>query len=479
MLLRSTLIYSPAILLTRLSGLLLVVVATRLIDQTEYGLLTLVVTVGELSDTALGNWLRIALLRLGGKGEISAGSLKLVARVLVASIAAGLLIATAASLVVAPERWMAFALAVCTYLVAAAISRFALTVLQMQQRHSTYSLLELLRAVLQLALPISALLVFPNSFLMASLGSSLAVAIAGVISCALAFGRVVPGPPRFTRREFLALGMPLLLMALVGFGLNSAERVFLKIFYDAGAVAVFAAAYALARQPIDLVSNAINTAAFPEVVSRFDEGGPVAAGEFLSQMLALILRLCLPIAAMLVALSDDIVGLVLPQGYHSGATLLFPLIALTVLANNITSFVYGGVIHAHKKPSLLVVVNMVGSIGTIALSLLLIPPFAAIGAAMALAGGSLMSLATCVLTSRRLMRVPLPWRDIATSVLIAAASGLTAALASAAMADMAVFFRLAGAGSAGGLMFLALNSLFHPQTTLALAAKLRDRLRAA
>ena len=90
-----------------------------------------------------------------------------------------------------------------------------------------------------------------------------------------------------------------------------------------------------------------------------------------------------------------------------------------------------------------------------------------------------MSLATCVLTSRRLMRVPLPWRDIATSVLIAAASGLTAALASAAMADMAVFFRLAGAGSAGGLMFLALNSLFHPQTTLALAAKLRDRLRAA
>ena len=80
--LRSTLIYAPAILLTRISALLLLVIATRLIDQTEYGFLTLVVTVGELTDSALTSWLRIALLRLGGKGEISRGSLLLAARVL-------------------------------------------------------------------------------------------------------------------------------------------------------------------------------------------------------------------------------------------------------------------------------------------------------------------------------------------------------------------------------------------------------------
>ena len=58
LLLRSTLIYAPAILLTRLSALLLLAIATRLVDQTEFGLLTLVVTIGEMTDIAVTNWLR-------------------------------------------------------------------------------------------------------------------------------------------------------------------------------------------------------------------------------------------------------------------------------------------------------------------------------------------------------------------------------------------------------------------------------------
>ncbi|TIX41681.1 MAG: lipopolysaccharide biosynthesis protein, partial [Mesorhizobium sp.] len=131
MLLRSTLIYAPAILLTRISALLLLVVVTRLIDQTEYGLLTLVVTVGEMTDIAVTNWLRIALLRLGGKGEVSRGSLMLAGQVLLATTALALVISVGASAVVVPERWVEFAIAVCGYLVAGSISRFALTVLQM------------------------------------------------------------------------------------------------------------------------------------------------------------------------------------------------------------------------------------------------------------------------------------------------------------------------------------------------------------
>ena len=241
------------------------VVATRLIDQTEYGLLTLVVTVGELIDTGLSTWLRIALLRLGGKGEISAGSLWYAGRVLFFSTAAGhRLFGGGLDVSSCQSAGCSSPLAVCSYLVAASISRFALTILQMQQRHSAYSLLEFLRAVLQFVLPVASIFVFHNSFLMASLASSFAVLVAAVATCAMAFGRVVPGPPRFTYREFFALGVPLVLMALVGFGMNSAERVILKIYYDAGAVAIFAASYALARQPIDMVANAINTAAFPE-----------------------------------------------------------------------------------------------------------------------------------------------------------------------------------------------------------------------
>src|SRR5690606_9601226 len=161
------------------------------------GLLTLVVTVGEMTDMAVTNWLRIALLRLGGKGEISRGSLILAGRVLLGTTALALLIAALASAFVVPERWVEFAVAVCVYLVVGAIARFALTGLQMQQRHSAYSLLECLRAALQLALPIGAIAIFPDSFLVVSLGTSAGMLIAGIAATIVAARRVIAGPPKF------------------------------------------------------------------------------------------------------------------------------------------------------------------------------------------------------------------------------------------------------------------------------------------
>lgn len=334
-------IYGPAILLTRLSALLLLIVVTRLIDQSEYGLLTLVVTVGEMTDIAVTNWLRVALLRLGGKGDIARGSLTLAGRVLFACTILALAVAAVAALIVVPTRWLEFALAVCCYLVAGAVGRFALTVLQMQQRHTTYSLFECLRAALQLVLPIGAVYLFHGTFLVVSLGSSAGMLIAGLAAGVAASRNVVAGPPRFTRQEFFELGLPLVVTAVLGFGLNSVERLFLNGFHHASAVAVFAAAYVLARQPIDMVANAINMGAFPEVVSRFDEQGPEASGKLLSQLMALMVRLCLPIAVLLSVLSSYITELLLPADYHGRFTLLFPIIALSVLCTNLASFVYG------------------------------------------------------------------------------------------------------------------------------------------
>ncbi|GAB1584594.1 lipopolysaccharide biosynthesis protein [Phyllobacterium phragmitis] len=476
MLLRSTLIYGPAILLTRISALLVLVIVTRLLNQEEYGLLTLVVTVGEMTDTALTNWLRIALLRLGGKGEISRGSLSLAGKVLIGTTALALVISSVASAFVVPARWMEFATAVCVYLVVGAIARFALTVLQMQQRHSAYSLLESLRALLQLTLPIAAIMVFPDNFLVVSLGSSAGMLIAGIAASVVAMRRVVAGPPRFTGQELFMLGMPLIVMALVGFGLNSAERLFLNAYHDAAAVAIFAAAYVLARQPIDMVGNAINMGAFPEVMSRFDEEGSAASGELLSQIMALLMQLCLPVAAMLVALNGPITGLLLPQSYHGQIGLLFPAIAFAVLCANLTSFVYGTVIYAHKRPWLLIGATSLGSVATIALSMLLIPHLAELGAALALAGGSLIALIACAFISQRLTPVPVPWRDIALSFTISAASGVAAGLAILPIRSLPPPVALIAGGAAGGTMFLLATWLFRPAAVRRVLAMARRRM---
>lgn len=473
MLLRSTLIYAPAIFLTRISALLLLVVATRLIDQVEYGLLTLVVSVGEMTDIAVTNWLRIAMVRLGGKGEISRGSLALAARVLVLTTLVSLAVSVAASVLIVPERWVEFALAVSSYLVAGAVGRYALNVLQMQQRHAVYSMMEFLRAMLQLALPIGVMLLLPDSFLTVSLASSAGWLVAGLVALSLALPKTIAGPPRFTSRDLLALGVPLIVLALVGFGLNNAERLLLKVYYDAAAVAVFAAAYALARQPIDMVANAINMGGFPEVVARFDNDGPAAAARFLSHTMALMLRLTLPVAALLVALEREVVALVLPADYHGEMGLLFPVIGLSVIFSNLTSFVYGTVVHAHKRPWLLILANAPGSLVTIALSVLLIPQMAQDGAALALAGGTLASLVACILVSERLTHIPVPWRDIAMSCAIAAATGLVAYGVALLLGGFWPLIRLALGGMAGGALYLGLVAWLYPAETAALVRRLR------
>lgn len=479
MLVRSTLIYAPAIVLTRISALLMLVISTRLINQTEFGLLTLVVTIGELTDSAVTNWLRVSLLRLGGKGDINRGSLILAGRVLIISTTLALLVAAAASHFVAGARWTEFGLAVGAYLVAGAVSRFALTVLQMQQRHTAYSMLEFLRAALQLALPVAATVIAPGSFLAVSLGSSAAVLIAGICAAAVASRRVCDGPSRFTYRELLAFGVPLVVMALVGFGLNSAERLFLNVYYDAAAVAIFAAAYSLARQPVDMIANAVNMGAFPEIVSKFDREGGKAAAAMLSRQLGLTLGLSLPVAGLLIGLSDAICALVLPAQYHGQVEPLFPIIVVSVLFSNVASFVYGNVIHAHKKPWLLVAADGSGSVITVVLSLVLIPPMAAFGAALALAGGTAAGLAACVIISHRLTPVPLPLGSVMASGLIAIVTSGVAAAVSGSLAETMPIVQLALGGGAGSLVFLAGNALAFPSETLSLARRAQARFAGA
>lgn len=450
-------------MLTRLSALLFLIVATRLIDKAEYGLLTLVVTVGEMADVACTNWLRTSLLRLGGKGDVTRGSLARAGFLLVPTTLLTLVVAIVASGYVAPERWREFSIAVCAYVAVGAFARYSLVILQMQQRHTTYAMMEGLRALLQLVFPISAMLLNADSFLAISLASSLGMLTAGMAAGIAAARKVVPGPARFTHREFIALGIPIVAVALVGFGLTNVEPIFLKVYHGASAVAVFAAVYALARQPVDMIANTLNLGAFPEIIGRFDEAGPTAAVSLLKQFLSLIFTFSLPAVALLAALGNDIAELLLPRTYEGPFNLLFGIIAVSVVCMNLANFVYSTVILAHKKPWLFVISAVISSVVAIALCFLLIPDLKETGAAMALAGGAISNLLVCAAISERLTPVPIPWRAFAVSLMISISMGIVASFVSFMLTDLSVLLRLAFAGSAAGLVFIAVNALYYPQ----------------
>lgn len=477
MLLRSTLIYTPAVLFSRLSSLLLLIVCTRLMNQTEYGLLALVVTVGEMTDAAVSGWLRVALLRLGGQGEVTRGSLNRAARSLALTTTLALLVSVLVAQLIVPERWLEFALASGFYLVASGISRFGLTILQMQHRQQLYTLVEFARSLLALVFPVLAVMWQGPSFFPASLATSAAMFGVGVGTVWLAFSRAVPGAARYTFAELAALGMPLVLMALLGFGISSAERLVLNGYYDPGAVALYVAAYALARQPIDVVANAINMGAFPELVSRFDRDGPAAADAFLGQQLSLMLRLCLPIAALLVALAGNITDLVLPADYRDTVVQVFPIIVVGVLLINLESFIFNNIFHMHKRNWLLIGATAPASLGGIVLAFLFIPQYGAVGAALASTGGALLALVLAIVLSRPLSRFPIDYRGIAQSAGVALACGLTSWVVEMIAPHFWPLLNLVLSGTAGGLVFLGLTALLHPEDARRLTGAVLGRLR--
>jgi O-antigen/teichoic acid export membrane protein len=463
MLLRTTLLYAPAVLLTRMSALLLLLLATRWMDKSEFGLLTLVVTVGEMTDLALTNWLRIALLRLGGRGAISKGSLFRAAAIVTMTTALGLLVAVIAAQQLVPERAMQFAIAACVYLVGGAVGRLAIITIQMQQRHAAYSVLEFLRASLQLGFAVAAMLLSAGSFLHVSLASSFGSLLAGCVAMIVGFRAAVPGSARFGYQEFFSLGVPIMVMAVAGFGLSNVERLFLMHYHDAAAVATFAAVYMLARQPLDLLANAINLGAFPEVVGRFDEEGAAAASNLLGHLVALVVSLSLPAAILLIVLVDDLIAFLLPGSYIGSYALPFTLIALGAISNILANFVYGTMIHAHKRPWLLVVSEFAGSAVAVGLAVMVIPSLAVTGTAVVVAGAAIANLVVVFVISERLTPVPLPWRAIGRAVVVTLATGAAAWLAKQPLDDLSAFFRLAAASLAGGIVFACVNATFYPQ----------------
>lgn len=474
MLLRSTLIYAPAILLSRLSAMLLLIVITRLTNQTEYGLLVLVVTIGEMADMAISSWLRLVLIRLGGSGEVSRGTLRRGAMVLVSSTLVAVLVAGGAAVTMVPERWQDFAVAVGLYIAAGSISRFGLTILQMQQQHALYTLLEGLRALLAIALPVAALIYIAPDFLVASLASGLATLIAGVLTVLVALRRTVAGEPRFDYRDLLYQGAPLFALAIVGFALGSVERLFLKGFWGADAVALYVAAYSLARQPVDVISNAVNSGGYPELIRRFDTDGQTVAAQFIAEQMALMAKLVFPAAVLLIVLRDDFATLILPADYRSVAQDIFPAIVAGVLCMNFKTFVFDNVFHAYKRNWLQVASFLPGALGAVVLAWLIVPPMGPLGAAYAFLGGAVLALIASIVASSWLVILPIPYLAIGQAVVIATGTGLAALVVTRSLGpDAGALMRLVAGGTTGGAAFLCLTALFNLRQAMERLSSLR------
>ncbi|MEW6643448.1 MAG: lipopolysaccharide biosynthesis protein [Pseudomonadota bacterium] len=421
----NVLLYFGANLAPRLSTFVLLLVLTRLLPVDEYGLFALVVTTGEILDMAVGGWVRLFILSSdSGRDHPSAAQF---GRTLVLTVVSCLvsLVGALVLAMVQPNLAGPFTLAVLVYVASFAILRLGLTLLQTRQSHRLYAGVEVGRAVLSLACAVGAEMTVGSTFLSASLGVSLATLLMGLIACGLAF-RHMPWPsiPFDGYRAALAFGLPIVLVTLLGQVVSWLDRFILNHAMGPASVGLYAAAFALARQPVELFSGSLNPYTYPMLVRSYLNDGREAAGRIQAGTLLALLLLCGAVTIGVALLSQPFGALVLPEAYRLEATRVMPWIAVATFCTTLKNFCFDNVFYVMRKNWQQLVTMAPPTIVSVVFGLLLIPLGGPQAAAIVAAFSAFAALGGSAILSRRLLPFALPQRAL---IGLVVASGLGAA----------------------------------------------------
>ena len=406
MLLKSTIAYAPSVLAPRLAAFAVVLVLTRLLPVGEYGLYALTIVVAEVLDMTCSSWIRLAQLRLDSARPRSLVRATMRSLLLTTiAVLAGVAASFAVSPVLVPDRYAEFGLAVGCYVIANGVIRLGITVLRMRGKAVACSVIETSRALSLCAAAILAVRLIAPNFLVASLAVSCTTLLFGVATYVLSLNRLHDSAAdSATYRDRLRFGIPVIFLMATTYFFASSDRTMLQMLGGPAALGVYAAAYALARQPIEAVANAINQGSFPELVRRYETGGVEQASVFLGQTLVLLLALVLPAVFLLVALDGPIVHLLLPHSYRQVGPQVLPYVAIGTVCLYVKSFVLDQVFYLVRKNWLQVATFLPALASAVIAGLFLIPRFGAVGAAQTMCMSNFVGLTTSFLVSGMYIR---------------------------------------------------------------------------
>ena len=421
----------------RAAMLAVLIVMTRFLGAAEYGLFALVVTTGEIMDMIASNWIRIRFLRdEAGRRRIGAVRLGRMLILLAAMTFTACLAAIAISFVVSAPRAAPFALSTAAYITAFAMLRLCLTLMQQQRNHYGFASVELTRAILAPALAIGAAAA-TQSYFAASLAWSLATGLCATAGVAYLLRTQVR--PRLARRGYaraLAFGAPVSAVIVLSYSLGWYDRFILDQISGPAAVGVYAAAFALARQPVSLFLNAMNTYTFPRLAETYASSGSPGTAMAQSGLMVSMTGLGVPIAGGLIALSEPLAELILPPELALQAGQIIPVIAAGTLLINLKLFVFDNSFYVTQKTGLLIGYMIPVALTGLGASISLIWLYGLHGAAAAYLLSGTIALIASIAVSRKALPFPILGKRIAgiiaAAVTASAAAYMVSSYASAA-----------------------------------------------
>ncbi|MGD0109723.1 MAG: oligosaccharide flippase family protein, partial [Rhodopila sp.] len=426
---RRILTYLPANAVPAVLAVLMIYTYTRLLSVEAYGEYSLAFTAGMIAQTGIFTPLHSSAIRLFPAAErdgVAASFLRtLYGCVGLIGIGIALLALPLMAAISGLKGSLPITLVLALpLLLLRGVIQIAQGMNRMRDRHAWYVGTECAHAVLGLAASVAFL-----GWSGAS-GESAGAAVMGglVAASALCAAANIPSQwpgMRFGRidsrlaQEFFRFGAPLALVLLTNMLLQYADRFAMAALSGAGAVGIYAVAFALVERPTTLLCMSIATATYPLAVRALEREGPDAArlqaGWNGVALIGVIVPACIGIALSAGHVSAVLIG----PAYRAGAASLIEILAFRALVRGISTHFVEQAFYLARRPSGLLPIYGLAAVANIAADIAVIPFFGVIGAAWVALGCQVAALAASWLIGRRLFPVWLPLREVA-SVLMAA-----------------------------------------------------------
>ncbi|RRN62212.1 lipopolysaccharide biosynthesis protein [Caulobacter sp. 602-1] len=442
---RGVLGYLPVNVVQGVVGLLTIVLFTRVLDPTQYGVYALAFSVGSLTQTVLLTWTEAAMARfLAARGEDGrlADHFATLYRLW---IGAAVLVPLACVAVAMSPLHGPLKVAVIAALASTLVN--SLTKLALERRRAAG---EVSGAALLTIIQNAGGFVLGLALAFAGLGGAAPILGVGAIS-ALCVVLVLPAElkrlaggkfDRALARAYAAYGLPVSLSLILALVLASTDRLLLGAFLDEATVGVYHAGYSLGSRTLDVVFIWLGMAGAPALISALERGGQSALTEAAHEQASFMTLLTLPAAVGLALVARPLAELMIGEDLRVGASHVTPWIAASGWLSGVTTYYLLQAFTLARRTPLLIVSMSAPAIVNVIFNLALIPRLGLDGALWATTLSYGVGAVAAWALGRRACRLPIPWEVLAK--------------AGAACVAMALVVRLLP--SPGGALELALKA---------------------
>lgn len=417
MLIRHTLLYMPAQLVSPLVQAVTLLIWAFLLPSTELGAASLIISFQEISSSLFFAWWSHFALRniVRFRKEDSITSF-----LSSESIVIFILLLTQIVFMTPILIWYfsdlisyTFLLSTLAFISTRSINIYLAERARADARIFIYTIQRALVPAAGLALSVMFVYLFDASAASVLFGFTLSQTMSLVVSVSFSdVFRVKPMLNRDLINNALSFGIPVMASALLTAVAVHAPRFIVDQTIDLAAAGMFAVIYGLGVRTSNIASMLVTAGAYPLVVNKYEAEGSRAAHKQLQQNTILLAACVMPAVFGLIAINQSLVSIILPPDFRESALLILPIAAIAGVIRDFRSHSTNQIFLLHNKTRFSTVISLIDLVVGITFSFIGVQMWGLVGVAAGSLAAAVISLILSIALSGLKFGFFLPTREL-------------------------------------------------------------------